>query len=101
MLLAPFGALLKAFGVRLGLANRSDPIEPCLLRLSFGLARGALGGLGPLAGALRRLGGAARVAPPAKVAFDGPVEPQPGSGLLLALPEVREADLQQLPASLQ
>src|SRR6266516_419813 len=83
---AAFGALLATFGALSSLRIRPLAIEPRLLRLGFGLARRALGGLGPLAGALRRLGGTARVAHTAQVAFDGPLQPLPGSGLLLALP---------------
>src|SRR6185437_15504794 len=93
--------LLVAIGSLFGLAAGALAIETRLRGLSLRLAGGALGGLGLPAGALRCLGGAARLACSSQIAIGGSLEPQPGPGLLLAAPEGGEAIAEQLAASLE
>src|SRR6185437_8003367 len=93
--------LLVAIGSLFGLAAGALAIETRLRGLSLRLAGGALGGLRLSAGAVRCLGGAARLACSPQIAIHGSLEPQPGPSLLLAAPEGREAIAEQLAASLE
>src|SRR4051794_38348970 len=90
-----------ALGVFLCLAGGALAIETGLLGLRLGLLGGAGSRLGLTAGALGGLGGATRLARTAEVALDGALEPRPGSGLLLLLPESDEAVAEQLAPGLE
>src|SRR4051794_38467698 len=90
-----------ALGVFLCLAGGALAIETGLLGLRLGLLGGAGSRLGLTAGALRGLCGATRLARSAEVALDGALEPRPGSGLLLLLPERDEAVAEQLASGLE
>ena len=85
----------------LGLLAGALAVEAGLLGLGLGLRGRARGGLSLSAGALRGLGRAARLARAAQVAVDGALEPLPGAGLLLPLPEGGEAIDEQLAPGLE